>query len=57
MSEVATIPRQDKLFFAAVAGALVLVFVRFTGSTMLAVGLVVGMVAYMAVMGHLAAKK
>jgi hypothetical protein len=45
------------IFFAAVAGVLILLFVRFTGSTVLAIALVVGMVAYMAVIGHLAAKK
>jgi FtsH-binding integral membrane protein len=39
------------LFFATVAGLLVFVFLQFTPSVMLAVGLVSFMVLYMSVMG------
>ena len=45
------------LLFAVVAGALILVFAQFTGSKLLAFGLVGFMVAYMALMGWLASKR
>jgi hypothetical protein len=45
------------LFFAAVAGALALVFAQFTGSKLLAITLVLGMVAYMIVMGYLTSRR
>jgi hypothetical protein len=44
------------VFYLAVAGLLVFLFIRFTSSYMLAFGLVGGMVAYMALMGWWASK-
>ena len=45
------------LLIAAVAGLLVFLFVRFTGSMRLAVVLVAFMMAYMLVMGYLASRR
>jgi hypothetical protein len=44
------------LFFAAVAGVLVLLFVRFTASLRLAVGLVLFLISYMLLMGWWASR-
>lgn len=43
-------------FFALVAGLLVVLFVRFTGSYLVAAGLVIFMIGYMAVMGYWASR-
>ncbi len=44
------------LFFAVVAGAVAWVFYKFTGSALLSIFLVLFMVGYMTLMGHLAGK-
>jgi len=44
------------LFFATVAGLLVFVFLQFTPSVMLAVGIVTFMVLYMSIMGWITSR-